>query len=183
MVYTNKGDYFMNYIEAEILKYIASMVSNPFFDGLFEFISILGNKGALWIILSLAMLMFKKTRKAGICCALSLVICLILGNLILKPLVGRIRPYNFDKEIQIIIPPLLDGSFPSGHTMASFAFASSLRKYFKKAGLFALIVAVFMGLSRIYLCVHYPTDVLAGALFGIGFGMISYKINERLFPQ
>ncbi len=171
----------MNYIEAEILKYIASHVSNPFFDGLFSFISMLGNKGALWIILTLCMLIFKKTRKAGICCALSLAICLVLGNIILKPLVGRIRPYNFDTDIQIIIPPLLDASFPSGHTMASFAFAVALRKYFKNAGLFALIASVFMGLSRIYLCVHYPTDVIAGALFGIGFGIISYKICERLF--
>ncbi len=172
----------MNYIEAEILKYIASHISNPFFDSFFAFVSMLGNKGAIWIFLTLVMLMFKKTRKAGICCALSLVICLVLGNLILKPLVGRIRPYNFDTQIQIIIPPLLDASFPSGHTMAAFAFAVSLRRYFKKAGAFALIASVFMGLSRIYLSVHYPTDVLAGAVIGIGFGILSYKICERLFP-
>lgn len=172
----------MNYIEAEILKYISSFISNPFFDGFFVFVSFLGNKGALWIILTAVMLIFKKTRKAGICCALSLIICLILGNIILKPLIGRIRPYNFDSDIQIIIPPLFDGSFPSGHTMAAFAFAASLRKYFKKAGRFAIIVAIFMGLSRIYLCVHYPTDVLAGTLLGIGFGILSYKICERLFP-
>lgn len=171
----------MNYMEAEILKYISSIVSNPFFDAFFAFVSMLGNKGALWIILTIGMLFFKKTRKAGICCALSLIICLVAGNIILKPMFGRVRPYNFDTQIRIIIPPLLDGSFPSGHTMSAFAFATALRRYFKNAGLFALIVSVFMGLSRIYLCVHYPSDVIAGALLGIGFGIMSYKICERLF--
>lgn len=169
----------MNLFELEILRFINNNLTNTVFDSIFAFISVLGNKGILWIIITLVFLMLKKTRKAGICCALSLIMCLVLGNGILKPIVGRIRPYDFDASLNIIIPLLSDASFPSGHTLAAFAFASSASIYFKKYRYIIYTAAVLMGISRIYLCVHYPTDVLAGVIIGCFLGFVSHKICKR----
>ncbi len=170
----------MNLFEIEILKAISGFLSNDFLDAFFKFVSFLGNKGAVWIIASVVMCIFPKTRKIGICSAISLLLCLVLGNMILKPLIGRIRPYEFDTGLNIIIPILKDASFPSGHTMAAFAFASSVGLGFKKYGIFLYAFAVLMGFSRIYLCVHYPTDVFFGALFGVAFGVCSHKIYNYI---
>ncbi len=170
----------MNFVEVEILKVINSFVSNEFFDFIFKLISRLGDKGAIWILLSVALCIFPRTRKAGICSAISLLLCLFVGNMILKPLFDRMRPYEFDTTLRIIIPPLKDGSFPSGHTMAAFAFASSVGIHFKRLRTYLYTAAVLMGLSRIYLCVHYPTDVIFGAIFGICYGVIACKIYNLL---
>lgn len=170
----------MNTFEAEILKFIHSVFSCDILDYIFKFISHLGDKGALWIVLSVVLLVFPKTRKAGICSAISLVLCLAIGNIILKPLFGRVRPYDFDTAIKIIISPLSDGSFPSGHTMAAFASMHSIAKCLKKHRTYLYTAAVLMGLSRIYLCVHYPTDVIFGAIFGICFATGAHKIYNIL---
>ncbi|MBO5007852.1 MAG: phosphatase PAP2 family protein [Clostridia bacterium] len=166
----------VNSIEAEILKALNSAFSNRILDDIFSFISFLGNKGAVWIILALVLMLIPKTRKCGICAAVSLILCLIIGNGVLKPLFDRVRPYDFDKAIKLIIPALGDPSFPSGHTMAAFAVAESIRRYYKTPGIYVYIGAALMGLSRIYLCVHYPTDVIFGAMLGIVYGYASYKL-------
>lgn len=166
----------MNAFEAQILKSLNSIFSSYVLDYVFSFISFLGNKGAIWIIMALMLIIIPKTRKCGLCVALSLIFCLLIGNTVLKPLFDRVRPYDFDETIKLIIPALGDPSFPSGHTMAAFASAEAVRRYYKKAGTCVYIGAVLMGLSRIYLCVHYPTDVIFGAVFGILFGYASYKI-------
>lgn len=169
----------MNALEAEILKSINSLVSCDALDMIFKFISALGDKGAIWIVLTVVLCAFPKTRKAGFCMAVSLLFCLIIGNGVLKPLFGRVRPYDFDPEIHIIVKPLKDSSFPSGHTMAAFAFSASAARYYKRFGKVLYASALLMGLSRIYLCVHYPTDVISGALFGILFAAAAIKICER----
>ena len=171
----------MNYIEIQILKLINTSINCAAADTIFKFISFLGNKGILWIILTLILLISPKSRKAGICSAISLIICLFLGNMILKPLFGRIRPYDFDPAIMTIIPHLHDPSFPSGHTMAAFAFASSVSSFYKKSRPYLYGSAVLMGVSRVYLYMHYPTDVLFGALFGMCFGAVSIKIYFPCF--
>ena len=170
----------MNTFEAEILKLLHSVFSCEVLDFIFKFISYLGDKGAIWIILSVALIIFPKTRKAGICSAVSLILCLAVGNIILKPLIGRVRPYDFDTAIKIIIPPLHDGSFPSGHTMAAFASMHSIAKCLKKHRAYLYTAASLMGLSRIYLCVHYPTDVIFGSLFGICFAIAAHKTYNIL---
>ncbi len=170
----------MNLFEIQILKYINEFIGNDFLDNIFKFISRLGDKGAIWIIITLILCLIRKTRKAGIISAVSLVLCLMVGNIILKPLFDRMRPYEFDNTLNIIIPLLKDGSFPSGHTMAAFAFAASVGMCFKKYRVCLYASAVLMGLSRIYLCVHYPSDVIFGAVFGICYAFTADKIYNTL---
>lgn len=170
----------MNSIEIQILKFVQETFSCAFLDLIFKFISYIGNKGAVWIVCALVLCIFKKTRKAGIISAISLIFCLILGNMALKPLIGRMRPYEFDTSLKVIIPLLKDASFPSGHTMVAFAFCHSTAKIYKKYRIPLYALAVFMGLSRIYLCMHFPTDVIFGAFFGILFAIAAGKIYELI---
>lgn len=169
----------LNFFEAEILKYIHSAISCDFLDTFFVSLTTLGDNGAIWIVCALAMLLFPKTRKAGFTAAIALVFCLVVGNMFLKPLLARTRPYNFDSEIVPIIKLLTDYSFPSGHTMAAFSFSSAVSKHFSRAKIPLYIVSSLMGFSRLYLCVHYPTDVIFGVVFGILFGMFSYKLIQK----
>lgn len=170
----------MNSIEIQILKFVQETFSCDFLDAIFKFVSYIGNKGAIWIVCALILCIFKKTRKAGIISAISLIFCLTIGNMTLKPLIGRMRPYEFDTSLKVIIPLLKDASFPSGHTMAAFAFCHSTAKIYKKYRISLYALAVFMGLSRIYLCMHFPTDVIFGAFFGILFAIASQKIYELI---
>ena len=170
----------MNAFEVQILKHIQDFASCDILDFIMKLISRLGDKGAIWIVGALILCMFKKSRKAGIISAISLIFCLIIGNVILKPVFGRIRPYDFDTTLKVIIPLLKDASFPSGHTMAAFAFCHSVSAQYKKFRTPLYIAAVSMGLSRIYLCVHYPTDVIFGALFGICFAIGAKKVYELI---
>ena len=170
----------MNAFEIQILKFVQETFSCGFLDAIFKFISYIGNKGAIWIVCALVMCIFKKTRKAGIVSAISLVFCLVIGNMALKPLIGRMRPYEFDTTLNVIIPLLKDASFPSGHTMAAFAFCHSVANVYKRYRIPLYALAVFMGLSRIYLCMHFPTDVIFGAFFGILFAIGAEKIYELI---
>jgi undecaprenyl-diphosphatase len=170
----------MNAFEADLLIQINNIFSCDALDFLFSFISLLGNKGGIWIAIALILTLIPKTRKCGICMMISLLFCLIIGNGILKPLFARVRPYNFSSDIVLITEPLSDYSFPSGHTMAAFASAIAMYTFYKKSGIIMLVGAFLMGLSRIYLCMHYPTDVLGGMVFGVLFGIASYKILKKV---
>lgn len=127
------------------------------------------------------MLILPKTRKTGIIVAAALLMDLILCNLILKNLVARVRPYDVNTAIAILIKKPLDFSFPSGHTAASFAAMTALfLAKMKKAWIAALVLAVLIAFSRLYFYVHYPTDVLGGAVVGILSGIIGYAIVEKI---
>jgi len=171
----------MNGFEVEIIKYINSNFSHPFLDEFFKFVSFLGDKGWMWIVIALVLVCIPKTRKAGICSAISLVLCLIITNICIKPLIDRLRPYEVETALKIIIPHLNDGSFPSGHTCASFASVFAICKYYKKWTVPLYVFACLMGASRLYLCVHYPTDVIAGAILGTLFGYGAYLMTERIW--
>jgi len=173
----------VNGFEVEILKNINSVFSSDFLDEVFVFISTIGNKGAIWIFLAILLMIFPKTRKWGICASISLIFCLIIGNGILKPVIGRCRPYNFDPTLNIIIHRLKDGSFPSGHTMAAFAFARAVSKNCRKCAPYLYTASTLMALSRIYLMMHYPTDVIGGAIFGIIFGELAFRIANKVLSE
>lgn len=156
-------------------------IHTPLLDKILAFITSLGNAGIIWIVLAVVLLILPKTRKAGIIVAAALLMDLILCNLILKNLVARVRPYDVNTAIAILIKKPLDFSFPSGHTAASFAAMTALfLAKMKKAWLAALVLAVLIAFSRLYFYVHYPTDVLGGAVVGILSGIIGYAIVEKI---
>lgn len=157
---------FLNEFELPILRSLHDAVQSGFGDTFFPVITKLGDGGIFWIVLAVVLLCFRKTRRAGLAMAISLVLGLLLTNLTIKPLVERIRPYIVDPSIALLIPPESDFSFPSGHTSTSFECAFVLFAYHKKAGTAALVLAATIAFSRLYLMVHYPTDILAGVAIG-----------------
>lgn len=161
-------------MELDILHAIAEM-HNGVLDKIMMFITALGNAGIIWIALAVVMLFFKKYRKCGISTAIALVFSLIICNLILKNLVARVRPFDADLTL---IPLVREDSFsfPSGHTSASFAAAISIFHYHKKEGIAAIILALLIGFSRLYVSVHYPTDVLGGIVTGAAAAILSIFI-------
>lgn len=143
------------------------------------FVSSLGNFGAIWIALAALLLIAKTYRQSGLAVSIALLIDFVAVNLIIKPLVGRERPCDVTVPEDMLLACLSDHSFPSGHTAAAFAAAFALFLYHKRAGSAALILAILMGFSRLYLFVHFPSDVIAGALLGLIFGFIGYKFALR----
>jgi undecaprenyl-diphosphatase len=154
-----------------------------FWDIFWTAITYLGEAGVFWIALSLFLLLRKKTRKVGIAMSIALLLGLILGNGVMKNLFARPRPYQADPTL---FPRLAwgqmtgDYSFPSGHTMASFEGATVIFSYHKKWGLAALTLAFLISLSRLFLAVHYPTDLLAGAAFGALFALVSLWTVKKI---
>ena len=167
-----------------LLDFIAEHLSCPFLDAVMPPVTHLADAGILWILLAAALLFFPKYRKAGLTMAVALILGLVVCNITLKPLLARIRPYDyqleqFRKTIPLLIAAPHDYSFPSGHTLASFEAATALLLYHKKAGLAALLLAVLIAFSRLYLYVHYPTDVLASILLGIGFAFLAKFLVQK----
>lgn len=159
-------------------------IHTSFLDTFMTSITKLGDAGIVWIILTVILLLIPKTRKAGGYMAVALIADLIICNVILKPIVARPRPYSINKTVQLLVTPLKDYSFPSGHTAASFASVSAL--YFagrKRMSAGALIVSVLIAFSRMYLYVHYPTDVLGGLIIGLLCGWIADMIIQKVMEK
>ena len=170
----------MNGFEINILYWIREHLTCPFLDGILPPISALSAHGEIWIVLALVLIAIPKTRRAGVTMAVTLILCLCIGNLTLKPLIGRIRPYDLNPGVSLLIDKLHDFSFPSGHTLSSFEGATVLLIRDKRFGIPAMILAAIIALSRLYLYVHYPTDVLAGAVLGITFGILAVSIVNAI---
>ena len=134
-------------------------IHTPLLDKILVFITSLGNAGWFWIVLGLVL---------G-----ALIFSALFGNIILKPLVARQRPCWINETVELLVQVPKDYSFPSGHTQASFAAATALFTGNKKAGICAFVLAALIAFSRLYLYVHFPTDVLAGIVFGICCGLLS----------
>lgn len=155
-------------------------------DLLWTVITAFGEGGIFWILLSLSLILFPKTRKAGLSMGLALLFGVILGNGILKNLFARPRPYDLDPTLSHRLAfgkMTTDFSFPSGHTLCAFegAFALFLRN--KKWGAAALTLAFFISLSRLFLLVHYPSDLVAGALLGIFLGFAATKAIDLVWKK
>ena len=134
------------------------------------------------------LMLIPKYRKAGFSMGAALLMGLLLCNLTLKPLVARIRPYDyqlehFNKVIPLLISAPHDFSFPSGHTIASFEAAVAMLICHKKLGIPAMILAVLIAFSRLYLYVHYPTDVIASVILGTGLALLSVFLVNKLWPR
>lgn len=152
---------------------------NPILDKLMVFITNLGTAGLVFIIIGLVFIIKKSTRKIGLTILVSLIFCLIFGNFILKPLIARPRPYNFAK-VNILVRELKDFSFPSGHTYSAFATAFSIFFYNKKNSIPFFVFASIMAFSRLYLYVHYPSDILGGIFLGLFSAILAYKLVGNL---
>lgn len=155
-------------------------IQNDILTGVFEVITMLGEAGIIWILTGLILLTGRRTRWLGIMVLVALLFSLLVGNLTLKPLVARPRPCWRHPEVPLLIASPRDFSFPSGHSMSSFAAASAIWMWNRRAGVVALAGAVIMAATRLYFYVHYPTDVLAGMLIGTLLGWLAYEIVGRV---
>lgn len=166
-------------MEIRILDWIQSM-RTPVGDAVIPAITKLGDAGMIWILLAVVLLIIPKTRKSGAILAAALCVDVILCNGILKNLFGRIRPCDVNTSVQLLIARPDDFSFPSGHTAASFAAAAALMLAGeRKIWVPVLALAIVIAFSRLYLYVHYPTDILGGIAVGIFAGYVSnWAVNQ-----
>ena len=173
---------FITQLDSGVLDFIQTHLRTPFWDAPMRVVSFLGDAGLVWVVLALLLLIIPATRKQGKSVAVALSLSLLVCNIILKPWIGRERP--FDEGVLLLITMPKDFSFPSGHTQASFAAATALLASPAKGsgirvstqrvmGTCALILAAAIGFSRLYLHVHYPTDVLAGLVIGVLLGFLA----------
>ena len=169
-------------LEIEFLYAIQNLLKNPFMDGAMKGISYVGNSGALWIVVALVFLLTKKHRKTGVLMCVGLLLGLLVGNLLLKNLIARPRPCWVASEYALLIPSPTDYSFPSGHTLASFISAFIILDNSKKLGIPALIIATLMAFSRMYLFVHFPTDILGGIILALLI-VAFLKLCRKLCPR
>lgn len=167
-------------MELKILDAIQT-IRTPMLDQLMCFITSLGSAGKVWILLAVILLLHPKTRRSGAVILAALVVDLILCNGILKNLVGRTRPFDVNTSVSILINKPRDFSFPSSHTAVSFATVAALfLSGEKKLWKIALVAAALIAFSRLYLYVHYPTDILGGIVVGILAGYIGYRLVDRI---
>ena len=156
--------------------YALQEIHAPWLDKIMTFITTIGNSGVynIWVIAGVVMLIFKKTRRAGIQSLITIGITALIGNLGIKEWVARLRPCDIDTSVQLLIHRPTSYSFPSGHSLNSLSAAMAIFFNNKKIGIPAVILAVLIGLSRLYHFVHFPTDVLAGFVLAI---IVAYLIH------
>ena len=170
-----------------VLDWIQANLKSSVMDTVMPIITVFGDAGIFWMVVSALLFIFPKTRRIGLGMAIAMMIGLIVCNVTLKPLVARIRPYDLQAElgvtIQLLGERMHDFSFPSGHTIASFEAAVVMLKNSKKMGIPAMILAVLISFSRLYLYVHYPTDVIASVILGTLFALIGNALAGLIAPK
>ena len=172
-------------MDLNVLNWIQENVRCDALDAILPVITFLGDKGWLFIVFAVILLLLPKTRLWGAKLGTSLLLGLIFGNMLLKNVVARIRPYDVMESVTLLVDKLSDYSFPSGHTMASFEFFTvicfmPIKKVYK---VLAGILAFTIAFSRLYLYVHYPTDVLGGIFFGTLFGIMGVRIVDMIYEE
>ncbi len=168
-------------LDGNILLWIQENIRQDYMNGFWKLITSLGNSGWFWIALSVLLLVFPNTRKAGLLALLSMAFCALITNVCLKNLIARPRPYTQIPELIRLIGPQSDWSFPSGHTTASFASAFSYLYGLpqKKYAVPGFLLATMIAFSRLYVGVHYPTDILGGLIIGTLGSWIIHKTYEK----
>ncbi|MBO6260463.1 MAG: phosphatase PAP2 family protein [Lachnospiraceae bacterium] len=154
------------------LSFLYAIPHNEILDKFFLLVTaIAGSYGQIWLIVGVALLFFKKTRRAGAAVLLSYVFVFVLGQYVLKNLFDRPRPCHVDQAFQLLVDRPSSSSFPSTHSAWSFAAATAIFMRHRKAGIPVFIVAAIIAFSRMYLFLHFPTDVLVGIVFGVVVGL------------
>lgn len=180
-----------------VFAWVRDVLWNPVLDVIMKYITLLGEGGIVWILLSVVLICTKRYRKCGITMATALLVMVIFNDGILKNLICRPRPFDlYDSNPELfpmwkdfndaIFPNIVSRptsfSFPSGHSSSSFAAMLPLLKEDKRLGIPALILAILIAFSRVYVHVHYATDIIAGALVGLLYGFIAMVIVKKLEP-
>ena len=166
-------------LDGNILLFIQEFIRNPLLTPLIRAITTLGNGGGIWILLTLVMLIVAKTRRVGCMMSVALIGTLLVNNIALKNLIARARPYEVIEGLTCLVSKPRDYSFPSGHAGCSFAAAWVMfRQLPKRYGIPALALAILIALSRLYVGVHYPSDVLFGVIDGIAISLAAEVIVE-----
>ena len=171
-----------------ILDWIAANLWCPVLDVLMPIITLLGDAGIFWIAVAVLFIFTKKYRKIGIGMMFALMMGLVICNIWLKPTIARIRPYDFQlqyfaKEIPLLAGGMHDFSFPSGHTIACFEACTALMLGNKKLGIPAMILACLIAFSRLYLYVHYPTDVIVSVILGSILALIGWYLAQKVMDK
>lgn len=166
-------------VDKTIIEIIHKYIQNPLLDKIIPFITSLGNMGLIWIFICIVFLLSKNYKKAGILAIYSLIITTVLGELFLKNLIARPRPFMEILNIDLLINKPSSYSFPSGHTGSSFAAAFAFIKMIDNGKIVIPLVflACIIAFSRLYLMVHYPTDIIAGIILGL----ISATLASKYF--
>jgi undecaprenyl-diphosphatase len=168
-------------LDEQILFFIQEHLKNPALDRIMVFTTSLGNAGVFWIAAAFLLMFFKRYQKCGIAIFCTLTISGFLGDNILKPLISRVRPCTKFPDVPLLIHAPHSPSFPSGHTMVGFACAAILFYYDRRLGAAGFIIAALIAFSRLYLFVHYPSDILGGILFGILTSILIIKAINAAF--
>ena len=168
-------------LDQRILLYIQEYVRDDFLTPAMKFITTLGNAGFIWIVLTILLCLSVRYRKAGFNCVSALFLSLLINNVFLKNFIARSRPFDVISSLVPLITKPTDYSFPSGHTACSFAVGFFLfRKLPKKYGIPALLLAVLISFSRLYVGVHYPSDVIAGMISGICISYLAEPVTSGI---
>ena len=174
--------------DTEILVFIQNHIRNDFLDVIFPVYTELGEDGIIWIVVGVLLLIPKKTRKCGIMVLAALLVMLVANNLILKKVIARTRPCYTD-EIKHLFPGLIEipkitsYSFPSGHTTSAFSVAFTIYSQHKKLGIIALIMSACMAFTRLYVFVHFPTDIYGGIIVALGIAYFVYRMEKIVTPK
>lgn len=166
-------------IDMGMLNAIREHLAGNWMDRFMVLVTSLGDRGLIWICTAALLLFFRKTRPYAVWVLFALWLAYVLGDHIIKPLAGRIRPCNLYPDIEVLIRRPRGFSFPSGHTGSSFAAATILCFADKKIGIAAVILASLIAFSRLYLFVHYPSDIAGGILLGTGCGLLTILLCRQ----
>lgn len=166
------------------ILYALQSIHTPLLDSFFVGLTtVAGDYGQLWLILAIVLLFFKKTRKCAIAILIAYIATLLFQQFVLKDLIARPRPFTLDPSIPLLVKAPTSFSCPSTHTGMAFAAAVSVFCFNKKWGLIPIAAALLIGFSRLYLFMHFPTDVLLGAVVGTFFAIITYFGIKKFYSK
>ena len=166
-------------VDEAILLFVQDNIRTPVLTVIMQLFSRMGDAGIAWIVLGLALAAFARTRRRGAAMLIALTTEYVICDLIIKKLVLRPRPYLLISQLELLVPLERSTSFPSGHSASSFVCAYMLARMFGMKGAWAYLPAALIALSRIYVGVHYPSDVVAGIVLGTLIGIVLYPLLRR----